>query len=385
MTPATSASVSITGTGLFTPPESISNAELAASLTASVETWNAENADRIAAGISAARDLPDEAFIEKASGIGSRYVMEKSGVLDPDRMRPILPLRSEDELGVQAEMSMPAILEALAQAGREPSDVDAVIVGCSNLQRAYPAVAIEIQNELGAGGWAFDMNVACSSATFSIQNAVDALRNGTANCVVVANPEITSGHNNFELRDHHFIFGDACTAIVLERTDDAVSDGGTDHGRWVVLGTKLATQFSNNIRNDFGFLNESEDGERDPHELVFRQNGQSVFREVCPLVVRHITGHLGEVGVDAADVRRFWLHQANLKMNQLIAKGVLGRIPDEDEAPVILDEYANTSSAGSVIAFHKHRADLEGGDLGVICSFGAGYSVGSVVVQRAIV
>jgi beta-ketodecanoyl-[acyl-carrier-protein] synthase len=385
MTPATSASVSITGTGLFTPPESISNAELAASLTASVEMWNAENADRIAAGISAARDLPDEAFIEKASGIGSRYVMEKSGVLDPDRMRPILPLRSEDELGVQAEMSMPAILEALAQAGREPSDVDAVIVGCSNLQRAYPAVAIEIQNELGAGGWAFDMNVACSSATFSIQNAVDALRNGTANCVVVANPEITSGHNNFELRDHHFIFGDACTAIVLERTDDAVSDGGTDHGRWVVLGTKLATQFSNNIRNDFGFLNESEDGERDPHELVFRQNGQSVFREVCPLVVRHITGHLGEVGVDAADVRRFWLHQANLKMNQLIAKGVLGRIPDEDEAPVILDEYANTSSAGSVIAFHKHRADLEGGDLGVICSFGAGYSVGSVVVQRAIV
>ena len=385
MTPATSASVSITGTGLFTPPESISNAELAASLTASVEMWNAENADRIAAGISAARDLPDEAFIEKASGIGSRYVMEKSGVLDPDRMRPILPLRSEDELGVQAEMSMPAILEALAQAGREPSDVDAVIVGCSNLQRAYPAVAIEIQNELGAGGWAFDMNVACSSATFSIQNAVDALRNGTANCVVVANPEITSGHNNFELRDHHFIFGDACTAIVLERTDEAVSDGGTDHGRWVVLGTKLATQFSNNIRNDFGFLNESEDGARDPHELVFRQNGQSVFREVCPLVVRHITGHLGEVGVDAADVRRFWLHQANLKMNQLIAKGVLGRIPDEDEAPVILDEYANTSSAGSVIAFHKHRADLEGGDLGVICSFGAGYSVGSVVVQRAIV
>jgi beta-ketodecanoyl-[acyl-carrier-protein] synthase len=382
MTPATSASVSITGTGLFTPPESISNAELAASLTASVEMWNAENADRIAAGISAARDLPDEAFIEKASGIGSRYVMEKSGVLDPHRMRPILPLRSEDELGVQAEMSMPAILEALAQAGREPSDVDAVIVGCSNLQRAYPAVAIEIQNELGAGGWAFDMNVACSSATFSIQNAVDALRNGTANCVVVANPEITSGQN-FELRDHHFIFGDACTAIVLERTDDAVSDGGTDHGRWVVLGTKLATQFSNNIRNDFGFLNESEDGERDPHELVFRQNGQSVFREVCPLVVRHIIGHLGEVGVDAADVRRFWLHQANLKMNQLIAKGVLGRIPDEDEAPVILDEYANTSSAGSVIAFHKHRADLEGGDLGVICSFGAGYSVGSVVVQRA--
>ncbi|MFT4657066.1 MAG: beta-ketodecanoyl-[acyl-carrier-protein] synthase [Candidatus Aldehydirespiratoraceae bacterium] len=383
MISASSVSVSITGTGLFTPSESISNAELAASLSISVKKWNAEHADEIAAGTLEARALPDEAFIEKASGIGSRFVMEKSGVIDPERMRPHLPTRSEDELGVQAEMSMPAIHEALAQAGRQPSDVDAVIVGCSNLQRAYPAVAIEVQHELGAGGWAFDMNVACSSATFSIQTAVDSLRNGTASCVVVVNPEITSGHNNFELRDHHFIFGDACTALVLERTDDAVNDGSGDHGRWDVLGTKLATQFSNNIRNDFGFLNESEDDARDPHELVFRQNGQSVFKEVCPLVVKHITSHLGEVDVEAAGVRRFWLHQANLKMNQLIAKGVLGRVPDTDEAPVILDQYANTSSAGSVIAFHKHRGDLSAGDLGVICSFGAGYSVGSIVVRRA--
>jgi len=375
--------VSITGTGLFTPAESISNAELAASLSASVEKFNAEHADEIEAGTVEARALPDEEFIEKASGIGARFVMEKSGVLDPDRMRPHLPTRSEDELSVTAEMALPAIHEALEQAGRTGADVDAVILGASNLQRAYPAVAIEIQDALGAGGWAFDMNVACSSATFSIQNAVDALRNGTASCVVVVNPEITSGHNNFELRDHHFIFGDACTALVLERTDEAANDGSGGHGRWDVLGTKLATQFSNNIRNDFGFLNESEDDERDPHELVFRQNGQSVFKEVCPLVVQHITGHLGEVDVAPTDVRRFWLHQANLKMNQLIAKGVLGRVPDTDEAPVILDEYANTSSAGSVIAFHKHRSDLAAGDLGVICSFGAGYSVGSIVVRRA--
>ncbi len=309
--------------------------------------------------------------------------MEKSGVLDPDRMRPRLETRSEDQLGIQAEMALPAIREALAQAGRQGTDVDAVIVGCSNLQRAYPAVAVEIQDALGAGGWGYDMNVACSSATFSIQAAVDALRNGSATCVVVVNPEITSGHNNFELRDFHFIFGDACTALVLERTDEAVADGlGDVAHRWEVLGTKLATQFSNNIRNDFGFLNSSEVDQRDPHEVVFRQNGQMVFREVCPMVAQHITAHLGELDLDASAVRRFWLHQANLKMNQLIAKGVLGRVPDDDEAPVILNEYANTSSAGSVIAFHKHRADLDAGQVGVICSFGAGYSVGSVIVRK---
>ena len=376
-----SPTVVISGTGLAHPAHTITNAELVVSLTEAVTVWNTEHASEIERGELAARAAPDEEFILKASGIESRYVIEKEGVLDPTRMRPLLEHRSEDQLGIQAEMSVPAVMEALAQAGRSPADVDAIIVGCSNLQRAYPAVSIELQHALGAGGWAYDMNVACSSATFSMQAAADALRSGSASCVVVVNPEITSGHNNFELRDFHFIFGDACTAVVMERADDA---GATDV--WEVLGTRLATQFSNNIRNDFGFLNSSEARPgvaRDPHELIFRQRGQQVFKEVCPMVATHIKGHLSALSLDAQQVRRFWLHQANLKMNQLIAKGVLGRVPDENEAPVVLNEFANTSSAGSVIAFHRHRGDLGAGDVGVICSFGAGYSVGSIVVRKA--
>ena len=372
-----SSDIVITGTGLFTPPYSISNAELAASLSIAVNAWNEEHAEEIERGALVGRTLPDAEFIERASGITSRYVMEKTGVLDPLRLRPHLPTRGEDELGLQAEMALPAIHEALAQAGRRADEVDCVIVGCSNLQRAYPAVAIEIQHAMGAGGWAYDMNVACSSATFSMQAGIDALKNGSADCVVVVHPEITSGHNNFALRDHHFIFGDACTAMVLERADDAVATE-----QWDVLGHRLVTKFSNSIRNDFGFLNPSEDTERDPFELVFRQRGQQVFKEVVPMVVAHIDDQLQRTNLAATDIRRFWLHQANLKMNQLIAKHVLGRLPTDDEAPVILDRYANTSSAGSVIAFHLHRADLQSGDIGVICSFGAGYSIGSVVVRK---
>ena len=377
-----SPAVVITGTGLTHPPHVITNAELVLSLTEAVNLWNAEHAAEIERGEFVARAAPDEEFILKASGIEARYVIEKEGVLDPTRMRPLLEQRSEDQLGIQAEMSIPAVMEALAQAGRTPADVDAIIVGCSNLQRAYPAVSIELQQAIGAGGWAYDMNVACSSATFSMQAAADALRSGSANCVVVVNPEITSGHNNFELRDFHFIFGDACTAVVMERAEDAVT---TTADVWEVLGTKLATQFSNNIRNDFGFLNSSEARpgvDRDPHELIFRQRGQQVFKEVCPMVAAHLKDHLAALSLDAQEVRRFWLHQANLKMNQLIAKGVLGRVPDENEAPVVLNEFANTSSAGSVIAFHRHRGDLAPGDLGVICSFGAGYSVGSIIVRK---
>jgi beta-ketodecanoyl-[acyl-carrier-protein] synthase len=107
-----------------------------------------------------------------------------------------------------------------------------------------------------------------------------------------------------------------------------------------------------------------------------------VFKEVVPAVAQLLTEHLQALGIEPGKVRRFWLHQANLGMNQLISKKVLGREPDALEAPVILDEYANTSSAGSVIAFHKYHADLKPGDIGVLCAFGAGYSVGSVVMRR---
>jgi beta-ketodecanoyl-[acyl-carrier-protein] synthase len=367
----------ISGSGLLTPPDTITNRELVDSLTVAVEKYNAGHAQQIAAGEVEERDLPSERFIVKASGIRNRYVMDKEGVLDPDRLRPHLPLRPEDEASIQCEMSLPAIREALAQALREPEEVDALLVACSNLQRPYPAVAVEVQNALGARGWAYDLNVACSSATFGIQAAVDAVHSGNARCAVVVSPEITSAHNNFELRDYHFIFGDACTAVVVESIEDCRVEQGFE-----VLGTRLETRFSNNIRNDFGFLNRCEDGLRLPHELVFRQNGRQVFREVCPMVASHIRDHLADRGFEPGDLKRMWLHQANLGMNQAIGKAVLGRSPEPGEAPVILDEYANTSSAGSVIAFHKYRDDLEPGDVGVLCSFGAGYSIGSAILRK---
>ena len=100
------------------------------------------------------------------------------------------------------------------------------------------------------------------------------------------------------------------------------------------------------------------------------------------MVAKLITDHLASLELSGADLTRMWLHQANRHMNDLIARKVLGVEPSETQAPIILDRYANTSSAGSIIAFHLHREALTGVDIGVICSFGAGYSAGSVVVRR---
>ena len=149
---------------------------------------------------------------------------------------------------------------------------------------------------------------------------------------------------------------------------------------FTVLGTRLTTRFSNAIRNNFGFLNRLADSSAD--DKLFVQEGRKVFKEVCPLVAELILEHLDSQSLTGESVTRLWLHQANRHMNDLIARRVLGREASEREAPIILDRYANTSSAGSIIALHLHRDDLEEGDVGVVCSFGAGYSAGSVILRK---
>ena len=366
----------ISATVLYTPPDSISNDELVDSFNTYVARFNAAHADAIAAGTVAELAPSSVEFIEKASGIKSRFVMSKDSLLDPDVMVPRWAERPNEELSVMAEMGVKAAQAALAAAGREAKDVDAVLCAASNMQRPYPAMAIEIQQALGIEGFAFDMNVACSSATFGIQTAADFIRAGNARSVLVVSPEICTGHNNMRNRDSHFIFGDVATAVLVEAKDIA------PHPHWEIVGTRLKTVFSNNIRNNFGFLNCATPETMGAPDKLFVQEGRKVFKEVVPMVATMIADHAGDLGLDPAGLRRLWLHQANQGMNRLIAQRVLGHEASEDESPTVLDTYGNTSSAGSIIAFHLNNADLGVGDTGVICSFGAGYSAGTVFVRK---
>jgi beta-ketodecanoyl-[acyl-carrier-protein] synthase len=367
----------ISGSGLYTPPHSISNEELVQAFNQYVDLYNTEHSDEIAAGTLVPLEYSSCEFILKASGIESRFVVDKQGILDPKRMRPNIPERGDEELSLLGEIGVAAAEQALESAGRRAQEIDLVIVACSNLQRAYPAIAIEIQQHLGCSGYGYDMNVACSSATFGIGAAADAIRSGTARCALVINPEVTSAHLNFRDRDSHFIFGDVATAVVVE------AEAGCRSGRaFRILGTKFKTEFSNNIRNNFGFLNNCHPEPHDSSDKLFRQNGRRVFKELLPMVSRVVQEHLQQMQLDASDVKRFWLHQANLTMNLFAAKRLLGRDPDARELPIVLDRYANTSSAGSVIAFHLYSEDLQSGDKGLMSSFGAGYSVGSVILER---
>jgi beta-ketodecanoyl-[acyl-carrier-protein] synthase len=365
----------IAATGLYVPPHSISNQELVTTFNTYVEEFNTAHAAEIARGEMAAL-LPSSAeFIEKASGIKSRHVMDKTGILDPSIMHPIIPERPNEAVSILAEMAIAAAEDAIKHWGGNPKDLDAVICAASNMQRPYPAMAVEVQHALGVDGFAFDMNVACSSATFGIKTAADFISSGSAANVLMVNPEICSGHLNFCDRDSHFIFGDVATAVVL--TDADVTSGG-----WTILGARLKTQYSNNIRNNFGFLNRAAPEGIGKRDKLFVQEGRKVYREVVPMVTEMILGHAHDIGLDPRGLKRLWLHQANINMNEMIGRKVLGREPKPDENVIILDTFANTSSAGSIIAFHTANGDFAAGEKGLICSFGAGYSAGTVFVEK---
>lgn len=370
-------SVVISGVGLWTPAHSISNEELVESYNAWAEQFNAKNSVSIEKGEVEAKPLSSAAFIEKASGIKSRYIYSKEGALDINRMRPVLEVRTDEQISHQAEMAIAAAKKALKAANKKASDIDMVIVSCAYTQRSYPAIAIEVQGALGIEGFGFDMLVACSAATFGLQRAVDAVKAGSSKGVLVINPELTSPQVNYMDRDSHFIFGDVATAIVVESSDTCQSAHSFD-----VLSTKCITSYSNNIRSNFGYTTRVTDEDPYSADMLFHQNGRKVFKEVCPMAAEHIESHLKNQGIQVSELKRWWLHQANINMNLLISKRLLGRDATLEEAPVVLDEYANTASAGSIIAFAKYHENLAVGDIGVICSFGAGYSIGSLILRK---
>ena len=367
----------ISGSGLWTPPNVITNEELVESYNLYAEAFNTRHAAAIAAGEIEEKPLSSTRFIEKTSGIKARYVYTREGILDIDRMRPKFPERKEEELSNQAEIAVYAAREAMAAAGKTAADIDAVMVSCAYTQRAYPAIAIEVQNELGIEGFGFDMLVACSAATFGLHRAYDSLASGSARCVLAVNPELVTPQVNFCDRDSHFIFGDVSTAVIMERADTCTSANSYE-----VLSTRALTRYSNNIRSNFGHMSYANDADPFGWDKLFHQAGRKVFEEVSPVAARHILDHLTSLDLHPRDVKRFWLHQANINMNRMVIKQLLGEETDDDVTPTILDRYANTASAGSIIAFHLYNNDLKKGDLGVICSFGAGYSVGSLVIRK---
>jgi len=373
--------VAITGTGLYVPPNKITNEELVKAFNEHVDQYNAENKADIDAGLTPPKQHSSAGFIEKASGIKARHMIDVEGVMDLNRMLAKMPEGGHGDTetpSLQAAMGIAAGKMALENAGLDASEIDQLVCSSAVMQRSFPAMGIEIQHHLGTGGSAFDMVMGCSSATYGIINAVNAIKSGIAKRVLMINPEIFSTMVNYRDRDSHFIFGDIATAVVIERAD--LVKAGQES--WKIVDTMAETQYSNNIRSQYGPMTRLDDDSMLRQDMFFVQEGRKVFKELLPLVTDFISRQLEGLDLKVKDLSRMWLHQANINMNMYAAKKLLGREPEGGEAPTVLDDYGNTAGAGSVVAFHEHRGDLKAGDKGIICSFGAGYSIGSLIVEK---
>ena len=364
----------IAGTGIWYPDESISNDEIVESYNSYVDFFNDTNKDAINNNQTSKLEYSSTEFIEKASGIKTRYVIDKKNILDINKMMPSVVHEDASKMSIQAEVGINAALKALENAEMSTSDIDAVILGTSHAARNYPSVAIEIQNELQIDGYAYDMLVGCSSTTFAINNAISDISSGIAENILVVNPEISTPFVNYAKRDIHFIFGDGCVATVVSKNKNSKS--------FKVVDRKLITKFSNNIRSDWSYLARAASDEKSYDDLLFYQHGNSVFKEVCPMVAEFITNQLKENDLSHKEIKKFWLHQANARMVNLIVSKIIGSNDfDTSLAPLPIEKFGNLASAGSMFAFNLHN-DLEPGEKGLICSFGAGYSVCSIIVEK---
>jgi beta-ketodecanoyl-[acyl-carrier-protein] synthase len=367
--------IHIAGTGIWYPDDVITNDEIVFSYNAYVDDYNQKNKDLISSGNSASLEHSSSGFIEKASGIKTRHVIDKKNILNINRMMPSVEHEDESKLSIHAIAGIAAAKKAMDDAGVKPSDIDAVILGTSHAARNYPSVAIEIQNELGIDGYAYDMLVGCSSTTFAINNAYSDIASGLAETILVINPEISTPFVNFKRRDIHFIFGDGCVASVISKKNNS-------DNCFKIIDRKLITKFSNNIRSDWSYLVRAAGDDKSFDDLLFYQNGNSVFKEVCPMVAKFISSQLDINNIKPNEISKFWLHQANSRMVNLIVSKIIGQdeIPT-DLAPLPIEKFGNLASAGSLFAFNLNN-NIQKGEKGIICSFGAGYSVCSILVEK---
>jgi beta-ketodecanoyl-[acyl-carrier-protein] synthase len=228
--------IHIAGTGIWYPEDKISNFELVESYNKYARRFNIDNSKKIDSGDIIRMEESSVEFIEKASGIESRHVIDKDGILDIDRMMPKVVNEDPDKLSIHAQAGIKAAIKAMVEADVTPQQIDAVIVGTSHSVRNYPAVAIEIQNELDISGYAYDMLVGCSSTTFAINNAYSDIASGLAQTILVINPEISTPFVNFTHRDKHFIFGDGCVATIVQKNSSSAKS-------FKIIDRKLHTQF----------------------------------------------------------------------------------------------------------------------------------------------
>lgn len=316
----------ITGTGSYLPPRIMTNHDLAQFV-----------------------DTTDEWIVER-TGIRQRHIVDEESSCD------------------LAEM---AARRALAMAGREPNEVDLIVLGTSTPDLIFPSTACLLQGRLGItnGGAAFDVNAACSGFTYALSVADKFVRSGASKCALVVGAETMSKLLDWTDRGTCVLFGDGAGALVLEPS----AEPGI---------------YSTHIHSEGSYeelLNVAAGVSRNRDVLLagkafLRMKGNEVFRMAVTTLGRIVEETLEANHMTKADVDWLVPHQANIRIIQATAKKL--DMPME-RVVVTVGEQGNTSAASIPIAFDTAVRDgrIQRGQTVLLEAFGGGFTWGSALVR----
>jgi 3-oxoacyl-[acyl-carrier-protein] synthase-3 len=273
-----------------------------------------------------------------------------------------------------AYMGTRAAQAALAMADATPQDVDAIIVGTSTPDQAFPSTASRIQAELGVpGGFAFDLAAACSGFIYGLSVADGLIRAGNAKGVLVIGSEVYSRIMDWQDRGTCVLFGDGAGAAFLQAGEGTGPENNkTDRG---ILSTHIHSQGS---LGDILYV----DGAVGRRELpgTLRMNGREVFRHAVTRLAEAVEEALAANNMTHDDVDWLVPHQANLRIIEAMGKRL--HLPPE-RVVVTVDRHANTSAASIPLALAEAVADgrIQRGDMVLMEALGGGLTWGSALVR----
>jgi 3-oxoacyl-[acyl-carrier-protein] synthase III len=272
-----------------------------------------------------------------------------------------------------SDLCRPAIQQALAQAGVEPSSIDLLVVATVTPDMAFPSTGAILADELGMpNAGAYDLSAGCTGFMYALAQAYGMMAGGLAHRALVAGGDVLSKIMDWTDRSTCVLFGDGAGAVVLER----VERGG-------FLGFELGADGSGGPQ-----LYQPAGGSRMPASAetvaegqhFAHMNGREVFKFATRVLVSSAEAILEKTGHTIDDVDVYIPHQANVRIIDH-AVGKLG-IPAA-RVVVNVDRYGNTSSGSIPLALADAQADgrLHEGDLVLMTGMGAGLTWGSALME----
>jgi 3-oxoacyl-[acyl-carrier-protein] synthase III len=312
--------------------------------------------------------LLTNADLEKMVETSDQWITERTGI----RERHIV------DKGVAAsDLAVAAAKKALAERGIAASDLDAILVGTVTPDMFFPSTACLVQHKLGAKGvWGFDLSAACSAFLYALQTGTQFVATGAHKRVLVIGADVMSSIIDYTDRATCIIFGDGAGAVILEPADSD-SLGMIDFIHEVDGSGGCSLYMPGG-----GSLNPSTHETVDQKMHYVHQDGQAVFKFAVRKQTELCEKILERNGIKASDIDVFIAHQANKR----IINATADRLGLRPESVVInIDRYGNTTAGTIPLAMDTARQEgkLKKGDLVLLASVGAGFTVGATLLRWA--